>query len=88
MTSIGNQICINAADIEIFSSYLDKKVKPAHSDGLVDKVATFGALKPIGIVHQVWKIELRGKGLSCDMTSKNFCTGLKFMHNELTSLHI
>ena len=88
MTSIGNQICINAADIEIFSSYLDKKVKPAHSDGFIDKVATFGALKPIGVVHQVWKIELRGKGLSCDMTRLNFCTELKFMRNELTSLHI
>ena len=44
---------------ESFAIYLDKKVKPAHSDGLVDKVATLGALKPICIVHQMWKIELR-----------------------------
>ena len=43
-----------------FVIYLYKKVKPAHSDGLIDKVATLRALKPIGIVHQVWKIELRG----------------------------
>merc|ERR1719300_572810 len=42
---------------EVLVTALDKKDKPAHSDGLVDKVATFGALKPIGIVHQVWKIE-------------------------------
>ena len=53
--SDSNAICFGS-----FAIYLDKKVKPAHSDGLIDKVATLGALKPIRIVHQVWKIELKG----------------------------
>ena len=47
----------------LYQNYLDKKVKSAHSDGLIDKVATLRALKPIRIVHQVWKIELREKDI-------------------------
>ena len=42
-------------------SHLYKKVEPANSDCFVDEMAALGTLKTIGIVHQVWQIELWGK---------------------------
>ena len=41
--------------------HLYKKVEPANSDCFVDEMAALGTLKTIGIVHQVWQIELGGK---------------------------
>ena len=48
----------------LFSSFvfhLYKKVEPANSDCFVDEMAALGTLKTIGIVHQVWQVELGGK---------------------------
>ena len=44
-----------------FVFHLYKKVEPANSDCFVDEMAALGTLETIGIVHQVWQIELWGK---------------------------
>lgn len=41
-----------------FVFHLYKKVEPANSDCFVDEMAALGTLETIGIVHQVWQIEL------------------------------
>ena len=41
--------------------HLYKKVEPANSDCFVDEMAALGTLETIGIVHQVWQVELWGK---------------------------